>query len=67
MMHPAEHANSPQCSEDPVNTLEQIHVGNPVFLANWGSDISVIDIDCGNDEFLEPNGNGTTQLCSFMF
>ena len=67
MMHPAEHANSPQCSEGLDNTLEQIQVGNPVSIANWGSDISIIDIDCDNDEFLKPNGNGTTQLCSFMF
>ena len=61
MMHPAEHANSPQCAGGPDNTLEQIQVGDPVSLASWGSDISIIDIDCDNDEFLEPNGNGTTQ------
>ena len=61
MMHPAEHANSPQCTEGPDNTLEQIQVGDPVSLASWGSDISIIDIDCDNDKFLEPNGNGTTQ------
>ena len=39
MMHPAEHANSPQCPEGPDNTLEQIRIGEPVSLANWGSDI----------------------------
>ena len=61
MMHPAEHANSSQCTEGPHNTLEQIQVGDPVSLASWGSDISIIDIDCDNDELLEPGGNGTTK------
>ena len=61
MMLPAEHANSPQYTEGQDNCLEQIQVGDPVSLVSWGSDISIIDIDCDNDEFLEPDGNGTTQ------
>ena len=61
MMHPAEHANNPEGPEGRDNTLEQIRIGDPVSLANWDSDISIIDIDCDNDVFLEPDGNGSPQ------
>ena len=61
MMHATGHASSPHYSEGSDNTMEQIQVGDPVYLARWGSDISILDIDCDNDEFLEPDSNDTTQ------